>query len=523
MLTRLPRSSWSLTTSAHLLNRAGFGGTPEHVGALHKLGCERAVDAFLDGKLPFATKQSPPSRPAWLDGETDPEEEEIKEKIQALRGKRPKANDLTGEQQAEERRKLQRMIRQIVSTRSIELNKWWFETLCTTEHPLKEKITLFWHGHFVSSLEKVRAPKLMLEQNELFRKMGMGDSRELTRRMARNPAMVLYLDLNNSRAEKPNENYARELLELFTLGEGHYTENDIKEAARAFTGLRLNRETNEVSFNPRAHDKGSKTFLGKAGKHGADDIVEIIFSTDRASEFLSHKLLRYFVIDTPPDDLVNQLAAELRRNDFNIRRTLRTLFLSAEFYSRPFLRGRIKSPVEFLVQISRQLELDRIPEKLAVRGQRDLGQILFRPPNVAGWPGGKRWINTNTLLNRYNLAGVLARGHDDPNYAMEVISLTGKGMGKNRNIKNPKVREAIAKRFPRPDFATIAPAQLRGDSEKLIESLTFRFFQYPVRQDDHQRFLSFAETKHESGKTITDTELAELIHLMLSTPYYQLT
>lgn len=523
MLTRLPRSSWSLTTSAHLLNRAGFGGTPEHVGALHKLGCERAVDAFLDGKLPFVTKQSPPSRPAWLNGETDPEEEEIKEKIQALRGKRPKANDLTGEQQAEERRKLQRMIRQIVSTRSIELNKWWFETLCTTEHPLKEKITLFWHGHFVSSLEKVRAPKLMLEQNELFRKMGMGDSRELTRRMARNPAMVLYLDLNNSRAEKPNENYARELLELFTLGEGHYTENDIKEAARAFTGLRLNRETNEVSFNARAHDKGSKTFLGKAGKHGADDIVEIIFSTDRASEFLSHKLLRYFVIDSPPDDLVNQLAAELRRNDFNIRRTLRTLFLSAEFYSRPFLRGRIKSPVEFLVQISRQLELDRIPEKLAVRGQRDLGQILFRPPNVAGWPGGKRWINTNTLLNRYNLAGVLARGHDDPNYAMEVISLTGKGMGKNRNIKNPKAREAIAKRFPRPDFATIAPAQLRGDPEKLIESLTFRFFQYPVRQDDHQRFLSFAETKHESGKTITDTELAELIHLMLSTPYYQLT
>lgn len=419
------------------------------------------------------------------------------------------------------------MIRQIANRRSAELNKWWFETLCTTKHPLNEKVTLFWHGHFVSSLEKVRTPRLMFEQNELFRKMGMGDSRELTRRMARNPAMMIYLDLSNSRAEKPNENYARELLELFTLGEGHYTETDIKEAARAFTGMRLNRLTGEVNFSPRNHDNSSKTFLGKTGNLGADDIVEIIFSTDRASEFLSHKLLRYFVIDTPPDDLVNQLAAELRRNEFNIHKTLRALFLSAEFYARPFLRGRIKSPVEFLTQISQHLELDRIPDQLAVRAQRDLGQILFRPPNVAGWPGGKLWINTNTLLNRYNLAGVLSRGHDDPDYAMEVISLTGKGMGKgmskNRNAKNSKVREAIAKRFPRPDFTTIAPDPLRSDPEKLIESLTFRFFQYPVRKDDHERFLSFARTKSESGKTIDDTELAELIHLMLSTPYYQLT
>jgi uncharacterized protein (DUF1800 family) len=284
-----------------------------------------------------------------------------------------------------------------------ELRNWWVEEMLVTDQPLVERMALFWHNHFTSGLQKVRFAPAMYRQNALFRQHALGNFATLLRAIARDPAMLLYLDGAQNRASQPNENFARELLELFTLGEGHYAEADIKAAARAFTGWGLDRETGGFRFYPGAHDRNSKTFLGRSGDLDGGDILDILLAQPRTAEFVVAKLWREFVSLKPDDGEIRRLAGVLRGANYELRALLKAMFASQAFRD-PASRGNlIKSPVELIVGTVRVLGLP-VPEKTRlVRAMQAMGQVPFEPPNVKGWPGGEAWISTNTLLMRQQI------------------------------------------------------------------------------------------------------------------------
>jgi uncharacterized protein (DUF1800 family) len=271
-----------------------------------------------------------------------------------------------------------------------------------TPNQLQEKITLFWHGHFATSAEKVPDPIMMQRQNDLLRTHSTGSFQEMVQAISSDPAMLIYLDSANNRKTHPNENFAREVMELFCLGEGHYSEQDIRELARCFTGWEV--KNRRFRFNRYQHDFGSKTILGRTEKFSGEQAVEHVLEQPMAASFIAAKLVNFFVFDEPavPAALVEPLAAQLREDDFQLARTLEMIFSGNLFYS-PFSRRRkIRSPVELMVGLLRTLEMSVNINQLAA-GIRDVGQGLFFPPNVNGWDGGRSWINSSTLLGRANL------------------------------------------------------------------------------------------------------------------------
>ncbi len=290
------------------------------------------------------------------------------------------------------------------------LKAWWLYRTVYGADPLREKLTLFWHGHFATSNHKVRSVPAMLEQNELFRRQALGEFRELLLSICSDRAMLVWLDGGNSPKEKPNENFGREFLELFTLGLGHYTEKDIREAARAFTGWVVNHgyefpPRHEFHFDKARFDDGAKTFLKQIGRWGAANIVRITLEQPACAEFLCRKLYRFFVSDNPPPaDLIAPLAQELRFHSYAIRHVVEIILRSRHFFSAAAYRQRIKSPVEFSAGLVRVLEVPRGGMNLlalAVACGRQ-GQDLFYPPNVKGWDGGRTWLTSATLLERGN-------------------------------------------------------------------------------------------------------------------------
>ena len=387
-----------------------------------------------------------------------------------------------------------------------------------SEAPLREKMTLFWHDHFPSSTRKVRSALALYRQNDLFRKHAFGNFKELTHKVAVDPAMMIYLDTPTSKKGKPNENFSRELLELFTLGEGHYSERDIKEAARAFTGYSLNRVTGEVTHNRKRWDGGEKTFLGKSGRFDGDGIIDVVFTRQQAARYLPMKLWEYFVHENPSEGLVEALGEGFKDGEFELRPLLRKIFLSEEFYSDLAVRTQIKSPIQFLVQMLKQLELDDLPPAYVGALQVQLGQVLFLPPNVAGWDWGKAWINTNSLLTRYNISGFISKGTDGT--AMMAGTRSGGGSDGKPSRKRIGMHAAL-RNWKGPDYEMIAPRALRKDSEELVKMLSFRLFQTQLAEKQMKTFHEFADAKR--GVIFTNTEVAELVHLMMSTPYYQLT
>jgi len=284
---------------------------------------------------------------------------------------------------------------------------WWVDRMIATPAPLQEKMTLFWHGHFTTAaLQKDVTTPEILAQNALFRSYALGNVRELTQRVAVDPAMLKYLDNLHNDAAHPNENFARELMELYTLGIGNYTEADVREAARAWTGVRIRRGTGEVFVNPRLHDDGSKTFLGRTGNFSGTDIVNVIFEQPATARFLATKLLTFFVYADPEPELVDSVAALLRARDFDLAPVITTLFSSNVFYSDRAYRALVKSPVEFVVGSYRLFGVAQA-EPTALGALRRMTQILYYPPNVKGWPGGSAWLNTSTILARENFANAL--------------------------------------------------------------------------------------------------------------------
>ncbi len=291
-----------------------------------------------------------------------------------------------------------------------ELKNWWVEEMITTDQPLVERMTLFWHGHFTSSLMKVRYPPSLFRQNALFRREALGNYATLLKAVARDPAMLIYLDGTQSAARQPNENFARELLELFTLGEGQYSEADIKAAARAFTGWSVDRETGQFVEHVGKHDDGQKTFLGKAGRFGGDEIPTILLAQPRTAEMIVEKLWREFVSLKPDPAEVTRLAAAFRQGGYEIKPLMRALFLSAAFRDSANRGALIKSPVDLIVGTVHVLGLP-VPEKTGlVRMLQGLGQVPFDPPNVKGWAGGESWISTYTLLLRQQFLRRMVEG-----------------------------------------------------------------------------------------------------------------
>lgn len=352
--------------AAHLLRRAGFGGTPDEVRRYAGMGADQAAATLT--ALPKADAIAPPAG----------------------------LSDAALPMLADTKRERFRERQQVVA--SLEL--WWLNRMLTTSAPLQEKMALYFHGHFTSRATPL-FPTITYNQNALFRQSALGNLRELTRSVSKDAAMLLYLNGAQNVAAHPNENYARELMELFTLGVDNYSEADVRESARAWTGWRVDRRAAAVSFDPALHDSGRKTFLGRSGNFAGDDIVDIIFDQPQCSRFFATSLLNWFVYNDPEPQLVDEVAALLRRRRFELAPVVATILSSNVFYGERAYRALVKSPVEFVVGAHKTLGLPAVDES-ALPALAQMGQRLFYPPSVAGWPGGENWLTSGTMIARQN-------------------------------------------------------------------------------------------------------------------------
>jgi uncharacterized protein (DUF1800 family) len=396
---------WNVRHAAHLYRRAGFGGSPDDVARAASAGMRAAVDGFIR----FADASALPAQPDLGVDLHSPAEMQL---AQARRVDAPgapatmpgapataPADDATLEQ-------LRKAIGMTRRDNAIAMQLWFLNRMIASPAPLQEKMTLFWHGHFTSSYQKGIPAFALVNQNNLFRANALGNIRDLTLAVSQDPAMLRYLDNAQNVKAHPNENYARELMELFTLGIGNYTETDVRESARAFTGWSIRPADYTFIDRPAVHDDGVKTFLGRSGAFSGTDIVAIIFQQPAAARWFSAKLLSFFVYSDPEPALIDAVAALLRRNDFNLAPVMSTILRSNVFYGDRAYRALVKSPVDFVVG-SYQLYGIKEADMVALGALRRMGQVLFYPPDVKGWDGGAAWLNSQTLLTRENFASSL--------------------------------------------------------------------------------------------------------------------
>ncbi|MEE9325675.1 MAG: DUF1800 domain-containing protein [Cocleimonas sp.] len=300
--------------------------------------------------------------------------------------------------------------RKMMKIEGERLKRWWMKHLLYTDSPVNEHMTVFWANHFTSSIEKVQQPKLMYLQNQLLRRSAMGNYRALLHDIARDPAMLIYLDGNDNVKGSPNENFARELLELFTLGRGHYSENDVKAAAKSFTGWGTDRNRGTYQFNGMKHDTGRVTFMGRTGAFSGDQIIDIILEKPRVAEHIAEKFWKEFVSDSRPDPrVIRNWGAAFRKSNYNIKTLLTEVLNSNAFWSEKYKGTLTKSPIDLTVGTLRTLPFPKLSAGELVHILQLLGQDLFDPPTVKGWIGGNAWINTQTLLVRTSLMNKLTR------------------------------------------------------------------------------------------------------------------
>jgi uncharacterized protein (DUF1800 family) len=410
-LTPITAADWDYDKAAHLVERAGFGATPTEIERLAAMTPEAAVAELVDYTTidNGATPAFDPS-PIWDPG-MDPFP---KSRADAVRIARETGSSMGVAMLPEgESRRLQPVVNKFfygLRSNAIETQRlatWFGERMLTTRRPLEEKLTLFWHGHFATGNGKVRDTRMMFRQNEMLRANAAGSFRDLLVGILTDPAMLVYLDNGENRKGHPNENFGRELLELFTMGVGNYSEQDIREASRAFTGW--TNDVLEFRFDAETHDDGEKTFLGRTGAFNGEDIIDIILDTPVTAEYIGAKLYRFLVREEMDDVTRTALGATFRDGGYELRPLVRRIFLSRDFYSQASYASQIKSPVQLVVSTYRKLGLTTLPTIPDFnRLTAGLGQTLFNPPNVAGWAGGRTWITPALLLERGNLfRGVL--------------------------------------------------------------------------------------------------------------------
>ncbi|HYF07506.1 MAG TPA: DUF1800 domain-containing protein [Acetobacteraceae bacterium] len=403
----------------HLLWRAGFGGSDAQVRRLASWGPEKSVDVLLD----FGGKNAP-FDPVEADRfDRDIVRPATEEERRAYRAAQQKGDEDELDRLRKVRQDRERQDRQQVG----EVAKWWLTRMIETDAPLEEKLTLFWHGHFATSYRTIENSYHMFAQNQFFRANAAGNFADLLLGIIRDPAMIAYLDNNDSRKNRPNENLAREIMELFSLGIGNYSEQDIKEGARALTGYTF--EDDEFRFVERNHDFGAKTILGRSGNLNGEDFVSIILSKRACADFVARRLYNFFVADVPPDErggakelpqtqraVLRELGEMLYARGYNLRPVLKRLFLSRHFYDPSIVGQQIKSPAVLVVGAVRSLQTPVRDLSILLDAMDLMGQRLFFPPSVKGWDGGRAWINTSTLFVRQNILAYLVAGRRPVGY-----------------------------------------------------------------------------------------------------------
>lgn len=518
MLNPITSRSWNYDAAGHLSLRAGFGEPASEL--------EKWVTQGLDSTLEHLLHTPPPgvAPPEWAYPTRD---EDLLARIR------------NPETAALDRAQLQRQLNERKAEQMANLVGWWTQRMYSSPAPLAEKMTLFWHGHFATSAEKVNSYRMWL-QNETLRMYALGNFGTLVKAIACDPAMLAWLDLGASQKEHPNENFARELMELFTLGEGHYTENDIKEAARAFTGYRTDGQTQEFRFVANQFDLSNKTFMGKTGPWRGDEIIDIILAQPQCAKFVVAKLWRFFAYEDPETALVEALANRFREVRYEIRPLLKIIFASEEFYSDRARNSLVKSPIQYIVQARRTLGISLPSGAPLTFVYRQLGQLPFYPPNVKGWDGGKSWINTTTLAYRYELARELVNGilpeqvglpkappkpSPSPKIGQPAVS------GPMRPVANPPPPKPTVTLIPPP--APTPPSQLTGglpvgrilaaddrrDSRRTIQKLSQCIFLTNPKPEFLEKFIQIANSKPHP---LDDHAIRDLAILMMSTPNYQI-
>jgi uncharacterized protein (DUF1800 family) len=453
-----PADPWNAKWAGHLYRRAGFGATAAEL----REAVEKGLDAILDRLTQSGT---------------------------AAKNARPVKNP----------------------TAAIpHLRAWWLERMLAGVEPLREKLTLFWHNHFATSINKVNDPKLMKAQNDLLRKHALGHFGPFLREMSRDAAMLIWLDSNENVKGKPNENYAREIMELFSLGVGNYKEKDIQEAARAFTGWHVTSADageRRYVFRREEHDFGPKTILGQAGDWDGDDVVRILLEQPACAKFLVRKLYAFLVSEsaTPPDALLAPLADALRKNDYDLSVPVQMIIRSRHFFSDHAYRQRVKSPVEYAVGVGRTFGINAqggmVVSPYSLVGAMELmGQQLFAPPNVKGWEGGKSWFNTATVLARHNFAQSVSQGMGELN--QQAARMTGHGF------------------LPAVDPLAIVRRDKIAEPEKVIRLYGEMLFPGDLRDDVARKLTAFvAEAK---GEFAFEQRTRDALFVLMTLPEYQL-
>lgn len=477
VLRPISEKEWNEAKAAHLLNRAGFGATLDETARAARRHPAEVVEALVH----YESVEDPTPPPDWVGPESN-----RRERPRRLQRMDP-----------DEREAVQKARREEEQEHLLSLRTWWLARMRHGPRPLQEKLTLFWHGHFATGFTKVKSAYAMYLQNQTLRAHAGGNYEALVTAVAQDPAMLVYLDNAMSSAAAPNENFARELMELFMLGEGHYTEDDVREAARAFTGWTLAPERIAFREAPRRHDQRSKDFLGKKGNHDGYDILRILLGQPRAAEFIVRKLWEFFAYPDPEPEIVEGLSRTLREEQYELRPLLVRMLRSRAFYSRKAHRTQIKSPVQFLIAALRSLELDLPqPERVVQRALRLLGQNLFDPPNVKGWPGGYAWIHTGSLLQRHRMTDTLVMGRPSGDAAFPVRT--------------------------RIDPDRLLPPGARKDRTTCRNYLQSRLFQSVLLPHDAARMDACFATKPPPAQW-SDQDVQEVLSFMMRTPYYQLT
>jgi len=472
----------------HLLNRAGFGGTNKQIQMLVDRGLDDAVDLLVDyegidtSKLPEPKLDQDIIRPPTRE-----------ERQRIVKARRNKDQDFLDEVRAENnRRRAQDRAQQGT------LEQWWLARLISTPRPMEEKLVLLWHDHFASRHRNVRDSYLMYLQNKLFREHANHNFGTLAKAIVRDPAMIKFLNNDRNFKAKPNENLARELMELFTLGEGNYTENDIKQGARALTGYTY--RDNEFVKNKNQHDGGRKTILGKSGNFDADDFVEILLKNDACPKFVAYKLYNQFVLDTEdhPSEkwqgVVNQLALQLKRSNYEIKPVVKTLLKSQHFYDSFIVGNKIKSPAQFTAGTIRMLNTPTRDISILTDAMSMMGQKLFEPPSVAGWDEGRAWINTSTLFVRQNTSAYLITGK---------LPFEDKWTTARINYEPTQMLEGLESRL----------------GEQVVDHLVGSLLASPLSSQRRDELIQFANSH---GSEVNSGTMLGLLLLITSMPEYQL-
>lgn len=568
-LAPITDADWNYDRAAHLLAHAGFGGTPAEIEKLADAGLERAVRSlvhyetipnpkmqpFVESDLWDPTLNGfPESRPAATD-------RAVKDSISMGVEIKPAGNRPV---QPVSDRFFYWLRATMLETR--RLGYWWANRMLQTTHPLEQKMALMWHGHFATHENKVRDYRKMMQQIDLFERGGTGNIRDLTIQVAQNPAMLYFLDAQYNVKGAPNENFAREVMELFTMGVGNYSEKDVRECARAFTGWYFDNLTFKV--DPSRHDDGVKTFLGRTGNFDGVDVLKIIFEQPVTAEYLAGKIYRFLVREELSPDLRKTLGAVLRDHNYEVKPLLTVMLSSKDFYSQTSYGGHIKGPVEHLVAMMTHLGVDAMP------GVPDfnqttiaMGQHLLNPPSVAGWAGGKSWITPGLLMVRGNVArDVLIpemTGFRDWNFASGGNDVLGRlrdgyDIGAATAVNDPSKmtmfdrvalerdeqfntrvssylgwERAARKLIPTPRHAAqldLTRTVLESGSKTTAEAvdyLLWRILRVPTAKATRDAFVAFL-TKElgtdsiDRAKTYMEDPLRMTVHLVMSTPEYQI-